>query len=101
MNAMEVLEGSKLFSSRSDIHKHVKNKAVKINNQTVDDVNEEIEIGDFLNFAFFPHGLELMRQHGRVFIVVSKGKKDRALLKIKDNNIEQFDGHEIKFNLES
>lgn len=87
---MNTFEANKLFTSHSDIHKHIKNKAVKINNQPVEDVNEEIEIGDFLNFAFFPHAIELMREHGRVFLVIGKGKKDRALLKVVDDNIEIF-----------
>ena len=90
MNTMQVLEASTLFTSRSDIHKHVKNKAVKINGQPVTDVNEEIELGDFLNFTWFPHAVKLMREHGRVFIVVGKGTKNRVLLKIVGDQITVF-----------
>jgi RNA-binding protein YlmH len=90
MNTMQVLEASTLFTSRSDVHKHVKNKAVKLNGQPVEDVNEEIELGDFLNFTWFPHAVELMREHGRVFIIVGKGKKDRVLLKIVGDQITVF-----------
>lgn len=66
----------------------MKNKAVKINGQPVDDVNETIELGDFLNFIWLPNAVEMMRLHGRTLIVVAKGKKDRALVKIMGDNIE-------------
>lgn len=85
---MQILEASKLFESRTDIHRCVKNKSIKINGQQVENVNDEIEVGDFLNFAWFPSGIEMMREHGKVFLVVSKGKKERALLKVVEDNIE-------------
>ena len=88
MNVMQVLEASRLFESRTDIHRQVKNKAVKINGQPVDDVNETIEVGDFLNFIWFPHAAELMQQHGGTLLVISRGKKDRGLLKVVGDNIE-------------
>jgi RNA-binding protein YlmH len=88
MNVMQVLEASKLFESRTDIHRQVKNKAVKINGQPVDDVNETIELGDFLNFTCFPNAIEMMRLHGRTLLAVAKGKKDRALVKIVDDTVE-------------
>jgi RNA-binding protein YlmH len=88
MNVMQVLEASKLFDSRTDIHRQVKNKAVKINGQPVDDVNETIELGDFLNFTWFPNAIEMMREHGRTLLVVSRGKKDRGLVKVVGDNIE-------------
>lgn len=83
---MQVLQASDLFSSNSDILRCVKQKSVKINGQTVDDVNEDIEIGDFLNFAFFPGAWEMMQQHGRSLLVVAKGKKERALVRVDGND---------------
>lgn len=83
MNALQVLQSSDLFSSNSDIFRYVKQKSVKINGQVVDDVNEEIEIGDFLNFTFFPGAWDLMREHGRSLLVVAKGKKERALVRVE------------------
>lgn len=88
MNVMQVLEASRLFESRTDIHRQVKNKAVKINGQPVEDVNEQIELGDFLNFFWFPHAAELMQQHGRTLLVVSRGKKERGLVKVVGDSIE-------------
>lgn len=90
MTTIEVLEASKLFDSRSDIHKCVKNKSVKINNQQVENVNDPIEIGDFLNFAWFPMGAELIRKHGNVFLVVGKGKKTHSLLMVVGDKIENL-----------
>jgi RNA-binding protein YlmH len=88
MNVMQVLEASRIFESRTDIHRQVKNKAVKINGQLVEDVNETIELGDFLNFVWFPHAAELIQQHGRTLLVVARGKKERGLVKVVGDNIE-------------
>lgn len=85
---MQVLEASRLFDSRTDIHRQLKNRAVKINGQSVEDPNETIELGDFLHFVWFPHAVELMRKHGNTLLVVSRGKKDRALVKVVNDNIE-------------
>jgi RNA-binding protein YlmH len=88
MNVMQVLAASRLFESRTDIHRQVKNKAVRINGQPIDDVNEIIELGDFLNFTWFPNAIELMRLHGCTLLAVAKGKKDRALVKVVKDSIE-------------
>lgn len=87
MTTMEVLEASKIFDSRSDIHKNIKNKSVKINGVQVENVNDLIEVGDFINFIWFHGGAELVRKHGKVFLVVTKGKKNNALLRVVDDKI--------------
>lgn len=90
MNTLQVLEASGLFESRSEIRNQVKNKSVKINGLTVEDLNETIEAGDFIPFGFRPGGLELIRKHGRVFLIVGKGKKDRTLLRVVGEEIENI-----------
>lgn len=87
---MEVLEASKLFENRSDIHKNIKSKSVKINNVQVENVNDVIEIGDFLNFAWFHGALEIIKKHGNKFLVVAKGKKTRSLLMIEGETIHNL-----------
>ena len=88
MNTLQVLEASGLFESRSEIRNQVKNKSVKINGLTVEDVNEPIEAGDFIPFAFRPGGLELIRKHGNTFLIVAKGKKDRTLVRVVGEEIQ-------------
>lgn len=87
MTAMEVLKASKLFTSNTDIIRFVKQKGVKINGELVEDVNEVIEKGDFLNFVWFPHAFEFVKQHGLNLLIVAKGKS-RVLLKVNGEDIE-------------
>lgn len=82
MIVMDVLTASGLFSSNSDIHRTVKQNGVKLNGVLVDDVNEQIEPGDFINFAWFQGGTDMMKVHGRTLLLVSKGKRNKALIKV-------------------
>lgn len=83
MNAQQVLEASGLFESNSDIRTIVKQKGCKINGQVVDNINEEIELGDFLNFVWlFPGAAQAVQEHGPCFLLVSRGKKQKNLLRV-------------------
>lgn len=97
MTTMQVLEASKLFENRSDIHKNIKNKSIKINNVQVEDVNETIEVGDFLNFVWFHGAVELMRNHGNTFLVVAKGKKQRSLIRVVGGTIQNLTDEHFEF----
>ena len=83
MTAMEVLTASDLFSSGNDLRTVVKQRGARINGQVVDSIDEEIEIGDFLNFVWlFPGAATMVQKHGPVFLMVSRGKKQKTILKV-------------------
>lgn len=87
---LDVLEASGLFESRSEIRKSLKNKSIKINNIVVDDLEEKIEHGDFLNFVWLCGGADLVQQHGPVFLSVSAGKKwsSKCILRLVDTKFD-------------
>lgn len=89
MTIQDVLNASKLFESQTQIRNAMKNKAIKINGQVVDDLNEVIEHGDFLNFIWFCGGAKLVREHGAIFLAVSRGKDfaSKTLLKLIDGEL--------------
>ena len=83
MTAADVLLASGLFESRSDIFRTIKSKGAKINGLVVDSADEKIEPADFLNFLWTNgQAADMMVTHGPVFLMVSRGKRQRALVKV-------------------
>lgn len=87
MTTMEVLKASQLFTSNTDIFRFVKQKGVKINGELVEDVNEVIEKGDFINFIWRQGAIDLVKEHGLTLLIVAKGKT-RALVKVVNDSAE-------------
>lgn len=87
MTVKEVLEASKLFTSTSDMIRALKNKAIKINGLAIEDLNEEITTGDFLNFVWLQGAMELVKEQGLVFLAVSRGKDamSKAIVKKEED----------------
>lgn len=89
MIAKDILDASNLFTSTSDMLRALKNKAIKINGLQIEDLNEEIEHGDFLNFVWLQGAIQLVREHGLVFLAVSRGKDamSKAIVKKEEDNL--------------
>lgn len=90
MLAQQVLFSSNLFSSNGDMIRNIKQKCVKINGILIESLNEEIELGDFQNFIWFPGAINLIKQHGLNFLVVQKGKQKTLLFLNKNGEFESF-----------
>jgi len=82
----EILMSSGLFTSKSDAIRTIKQKGVKVNNVQVEDFNEKLEIGDFLNFIWFNNALEMIKDKNNQnnFLVVAKGKS-KVLLQVNND----------------
>lgn len=91
MSIGDILLSTSLFSSKNDCMRLVNQKGVKLNGQLVTNMNEEIEIGDFINFLLLPEQgltsgvsrLELVKEHGLCLLHVARGKS-HALVKVKE-----------------
>ena len=67
MNIIDLVLQSELFVSKSEIRRTIKNKGIKLNNNTVDD---EKKIISFSNFE------------GKDYLKLSHGKKKHVIIKI-------------------
>lgn len=84
LTAGDVIVVTGLFGSRSEATKAVKNRGVKINGETVEDMKEIIEHGDFLNLAFnFPSfARECVNKGALDTLIVRFGKNRFAIVKV-------------------
>jgi tyrosyl-tRNA synthetase len=89
MKTIDAIEASGLFESKTEIRKAMNNKAIKINGQVVDNLEETIEHGDFLNFVWFCGGADWVKEHGPIFLAVSAGKKavSKVILKVEKEKL--------------
>ena len=67
INIIDIVVNSKLLSSKSEVRRAIKNKGIKINNQTVENEQLNISLKDFEN---------------ENFLKLSHGKKNHVILKI-------------------
>ena len=67
INVIDIVVNSKLLSSKSEVRRAIKNKGIKINNQTVENEQLNISLKDFEN---------------ENFLKLSHGKKNHVILKL-------------------
>ena len=67
MNIIDLVIVSNLSASKSEVRRIIKNKGIKINNQTIEDQNLQVSLKNFNN---------------QNFLKLSLGKKKHVIIKI-------------------
>ena len=90
LTVFDILTAAQLFKSKTEMRKAIQNKAVKINTQQPDNLEEKIELGDFLNFVWMSGAAEMVKIHGTNLLAVSAGKSadSKAIVKLTPNGLE-------------
>lgn len=92
LTAGDVIMSTGIFTSRTEATKAVKNKGVKINGETVEDMKEKIEHGDFLNLAFaFPSfARDCVERNSLDTLIVRFGKNRWAVVRVNNSVVVEM-----------
>lgn len=83
-----ILLQSTLFTSKSDVVRMIRQRGVKVNGVLVEDFNEPLELGDFLNFIWLPKATEIIYQDKiNNYLMIAKGKS-RTIVRVWESKIE-------------
>ena len=87
MKVKDVVIKSGILDSTSKIIRAIQQKGLKINNVVPDSINEEIEIGDFLNGAWIKGMRELWEEQQTKQILCIKFGKLGKIVKIINDDV--------------